>query len=145
MRLAGLFLANHIEVHDALLFVHGGYPEWWYVPTTPSDQLLHVGAVVELEAREQTAEHHVAVTVERSDDADVLATGTITFRRGEASDFVAGAPLHVPLHLAVAVRFERVGGHAVAVRHHDELLGTARFGVRVRETSASAGYWSARS
>jgi hypothetical protein len=52
MRIAGAFLSTRSEVHDSLLYVMGGFPEWWTIPDLPAVQEVPLTLVLDLDADE---------------------------------------------------------------------------------------------
>lgn len=139
MKLAALFLANHLELHQGLLYVHGGFPAWVNAPAVPSDIQLQVGLVVELDDGEEAAPVSVDLAFERSEPAEILGEYRLTATPAAAAEAEAEVPRYLPFPpLALGLRVEAVGGHALVVRHGGVELGRTRFGLRVAPTAEEA-------
>lgn len=131
MRIAGAFLSNRAEIHDTLLYVMGGFPEWWGIPELPSRQTLALALVLEVEVSElgKTVELGVRfVAGDRTLFDQVMQVETGPVR----TDFVAGAPMYRQFIMNLSVEFEQVGLHEIVLSDRDGLeLSRVRFGVRV--------------
>lgn len=64
------FLANHAEWHDGLLFISGGYPEWWSTPAWGQLQQLAIVVVSRLEATELDVQYELDVVFRRPDGGE---------------------------------------------------------------------------
>lgn len=131
MRITSAFLCNHVEVQASMLYVHGGFPEWWTIPELPSQQQVGLGIVVEIGTGELGRDLGLDVEVSRVDGAAVLTRSEVRFRREPSDQYVAEAPFYVPLPLSLGVRFDDVGPHLVTVTAAGVEPTRVRFGVRV--------------
>ena len=130
LRLASGFIANYVEVRDSILYVSGGFPEWWTVTSLPSTSVLGIGLVVEFEPEDLNIVHSVTAAVRRVDGAALVVAGD-SIRRKEAADRPADSPIHMCLASTVLVEFSEEGRHEVEVRwtDRDQLLDIIRFDV----------------
>jgi hypothetical protein len=131
MRIVTAFICNHAEVQSSMLYVHGGFPEWWNITEIPSRQNLGLAMVAEIEEDELDIEFDLTVTAERDQDQSLVGAGGIRFQRPPSDQLVAGAPLYQPLAMGLLLNFQNVGPHRVLISESDQQLAEVRFGVRV--------------
>lgn len=132
MKFRTALLCNHAEVRDALLYIHGGSPEWWNIPEVPAETQLTVALVLEGAAADQQLE--LFAWVHPADVApDVRQAGRAAVLPVRDPDtFVHGAPLYTPMVIQLGCRFDRVGGWQVTFFVDGAVAATIPFGVRVR-------------
>lgn len=64
------FLANHAEWHDGLLFISGGFPEWWNTPAWGQLQQMAIVVVSRLEAAELDVQYDLELVFCREDGTE---------------------------------------------------------------------------
>src|ERR1700733_5982799 len=95
MRVAASFVANHVEAQNSLLYVAGGFPEWWTLNETPCEQTLDLAVVFELAQAELGRPFDVDVVLAHLDSEQKVARLTVI--RSPSDDSVEGAPLYQPV------------------------------------------------
>jgi hypothetical protein len=131
VRIVSAFIANHVEQQNTLLYVSGGFPEWWEVTEIPSPpQIVGMGILFEVEQHEVDNEFTLTFKIEGAGNA--IGAGEIRFRRGPSTHFVSGTPLYSTAVARHAIPFTDVGPHRITIFQGDELLWEIRFGVRLR-------------
>ena len=130
MRIVSAAIANFVEVRDSMLYMLGGFPEWWNVTQLPTAIIMGVGVVVEIEPAELSQDLMLDVAI-RAVDGEDLADGRAKFRRDEEDGHIANSPYYVPLAWNFAYEVIAPGPHEVAISNDGLLLELVRFGLRV--------------
>jgi hypothetical protein len=133
VRILSAFIGGHVETQNSLVYVHGGFPEWWTLTEIPSQAILGLVIVAEVERDEIDTQFDLFITINRLEgEGSDLGTLNLQFCRGESGSFVAGAPLYQNIAYNISVRFEEVGPYRISIKHEGEEVGDIRFGVRVQ-------------
>lgn len=131
MKLAALFVCNHLEVHQGMVYVHGGFPEWVNVASLPADAQLQVGIVLVLDPAERSSRFAVELKLRREGLPDPLAVYGLEASAAEEGEPVPGGRYLPFPPLAVSVHLEELGTYLLELHQGDQLLGEAHFGVRL--------------
>jgi hypothetical protein len=130
MRIAGAFIANHAEWREHLLFVSGGFPEWWDLAEIPGDTSFTLVLMAEVTHQELDQQHTVEVAM-RSSDGTEAALPSITFGFGPVEQYVEGAPIYTPALISMQAHIEHVGPTELVVRAGDVELASVRLAFRL--------------
>lgn len=129
MRVLAAFLANWAEAHDGLVFVSGGWPEWWSLPEVPSKQDLSLVIVYEVEPDEVGSPFRFDVALVHNDSKGPAAW--ITATRAPSGEYVSGAPLYGEAIIRFQMEFAEVGVYTFEVDHDGRTVASVALGVRL--------------
>jgi hypothetical protein len=110
--------------------VSGGFSEWWNLEGLPAEATLSLVVVFEVEPEEIGTTFTLDLDLTQGDNSVKLGTTPITAGRTEA--YVAGAPLYHTFIAQLTLQFTDVGVCEIRISADGELVGTVRFGVRVK-------------
>jgi len=79
-----------------VVYVQGGFPEWWTVAQVPQTVTMGVGAVIEVEPTELGTDKTLDIAVRTVGEAD-LVTGQARFRRDAEEDHIENSPYYAPM------------------------------------------------
>jgi hypothetical protein len=130
VRVNSAFIANHAESRDGLLFVSGGFSEWLNLEGLPAE--AHLVLVVMFEVEPDEVGRTATVDLELAQGDNIAKLGTTAITAGRTDGYVAGAPLYHTFIANFALHFNEVGACELRIIADGELLGTVRFGVRIR-------------
>jgi hypothetical protein len=134
VRIAGAFIANHAEWREHLLFVSGGFPEWWDLTDIPGDTSFTLVLMAEVTHSELDQEHTVDVAM-RSPDGAESALPSIAFTFGPVEEYVEGAPIYTPALIQMQAHIEHVGPTELVVRRDGVELASVRLAFRLAPQS----------
>ena len=130
MRTVSAFIANHVEARDSMLYVSGGFPEWWTVPTLSATVPIGVGLVIEVEPAELGTEQGVKVVL-RAEGGPDIAAARVTFNRAVDPNHIPNSPYYISLAMNLLVTWTQLGAHEVVVSTDDDfVMEIVRFGVK---------------
>lgn len=113
-----LFLANHAEVRDGLLFTLGAGWSQFYRPSGPEGQVpvsrFGLGASVLVPWDETNEPHPLVLWIEREEDESVLTRLEINVILGRPPDLPAGSDQREVFGLAVELAFPEPGRYRLS-------------------------------
>lgn len=129
MRVSSAFLANHAEVHDGLVFVAGGFPEWCNVTHVPGEARFTLVVVLEVDRHDVDRSHHFEIELWQGVTRGPIAAPHVDITRSNV--FVAGAPMFHAFVVPLAVEVHEVGPGEILVKYDGDTIGAVQFGVRI--------------
>jgi hypothetical protein len=130
MRIAGAFIANHAEWREHLLFVSGGFPEFWNLAEIPGDANFMLVLMAEVTHQELEQQHTVDIAM-RSPDGSETPLLSIAFVFGQVEQYVEGAPIYAPALIPMQAHIAQVGPNELIVRHDGADLANVRLAFRL--------------
>lgn len=103
VRVEAAFLATTAETHDGLLFVMGGYPDWWTVPQLPATERMSCVYVLGLDSSEKGTAFGFSLVL----DGEHIANVHTVF--GQNREVVPGAPIRQIVTFTFQCTFRSTG------------------------------------
>jgi hypothetical protein len=130
VKLEAAFLANHAEVHDGLLFVTGGFPEWWSTPALNALQQMALVVVTRLERSEILEKFTYEIVIERPDESQQPVVYVAT-SRGALPGTSDDQPFFQTVPINFSIDFRQLGLHRYLVKCAGSTLADVPFEVRL--------------
>lgn len=111
MKIAGAFLANHVEIRENLGFISGAFPEWWNVTELPSRFPMAAAIVVSLDDADLGQEQIVEFSVLRPGGEDMELLARAQLIREKSDDYLPGTGPTEKIGLNFGFEFRDPGLH----------------------------------
>jgi hypothetical protein len=123
-------LASDAKIRDGLVYVIGGFPDSWTVPSLPATSRLTLVTVFDLRAGEGSDDSHdLGVEMWHDGSGERVATAHVTFAETHACD--VGAPKFRSVVIPFIVDLHHVGPHEVRLTKYAKPIASVPFAVRV--------------